>query len=100
MEERNVQRVKEIYAVLFLALAVLLLLSLVSYDPADPSFNRFITESPTPHNWIGSCGSYTADALFRLLGLAAFLLPPFFFFLSWKYFLQHSFLLYPGLLSS
>ena len=86
MDEKNFKRAREIYAVLFLALAVLLLLSLISYHPGDSSFNRYLTEAPPPHNLIGVCGSYTADALFRLLGLAAFLLPPLFFCLSWKYF--------------
>ncbi|MDP2268162.1 MAG: DNA translocase FtsK 4TM domain-containing protein [Deltaproteobacteria bacterium] len=96
MDERNFKRVREIYAVLFLALAVLLLLSLISYHPGDSSFNRYLTETRAPHNLIGVCGSYTADALFRLLGLTAFLLPLFFFLLAMTYFREDSFLIYPA----
>src|SRR5450756_1032182 len=94
MDEKNFKRTREIYALLFLALAVLLLLSLISYHPGDSSFNRYLTETHPPHNLIGVWGSYTADALFPLLGLAAFLLPLFFFILALAYFQQDSFLIH------
>ena len=97
MEEKNSTKASEIYALLFLAAAILLTLSLVSFDPADPSFNRFVTASTPPRNLIGAFGSYTADALFRLLGLAAFLLPLLGGVLSYKYFQRRSPALYPGL---
>jgi S-DNA-T family DNA segregation ATPase FtsK/SpoIIIE len=95
MDGNNFKRAREIYALLFLALAVLLLLSLISYHPGDSSFNRFLTEARAPHNLIGVCGSYTADALFRLLGLTAFLLPLFFFLLALTYFWPDPFPNYP-----
>ena len=95
MDGNNFKRAREIYALLFLALAVLLLLSLISYHPGDSSFNRFLTEARAPHNLIGVCGSYTADALFRLLGLTAFLLPLFFFLLALTYFRPDPFPNYP-----
>jgi S-DNA-T family DNA segregation ATPase FtsK/SpoIIIE len=96
MDEKNFKRAREITAVLFLALAVLLLLSLISYHPGDASFNRYLTETRPAHNLIGVCGSYTADALFRLSGLTAFLLPLFFFILALTYFQQDPFLMYPA----
>jgi len=91
MDEKKVIRAKEIYGVLFLALSVFLLLSLISYHPADPSFNRYATALSKPQNLIGSFGSYTVDALIRLIGINALLLPPFFFVLSYKYFKQGGF---------
>jgi hypothetical protein len=53
MDEKNFKRAREITAILFLALALLLLLSLISYDPGDASFNRYMTEVRPPHNLIG-----------------------------------------------
>ena len=91
MDEKTIKRVREIYGVLFLALSVFLLLCLISYHPADPSFNRYVTAVSKPHNLIGSFGSHTADILIRLIGLSAFLLPPFFFILSCRYFKQSGF---------
>ena len=95
MDEKNFKRAREIYALLFLTLAVLLLLSLISYHPGDSSFNRYVSEALPPHNLIGVCGSYTADALFRLLGLTAFLTPLFFLLIALTYSQQDSSLINP-----
>jgi DNA segregation ATPase FtsK/SpoIIIE, S-DNA-T family len=101
MSEKKAPRATEICALLFLALALFLLLSLISYHPSDPSFNRYATEDFPSHNFIGPFGSYTADMLFRLLGLSAFFLPLFFFILSCKYFKQDLSLIHgAGVLSS
>ena len=90
----NIKLVRKTCAVIFLMLAVLLLLSLISYHPGDSSFNRYLAEARPSHNLIGVCGSYTADALFRLLGLTALLLPLFFSLLAMTYFRQDPFLNY------
>src|SRR3989304_5297556 len=95
MSVRNQKRLQEIYALLFLAFSLILLLALVSYHPADPSFNSFSTEPAPVENWIGPFGSYTADVIIRLLGLAAFLLPLVFFIISCKYFKYDDFVIYP-----
>lgn len=100
MEEQSSKRLQEIYAVLFLTLALLLLLSLLSYHPDDPSFNRYLSDPYPPHNLIGVWGSYSADALFQFLGLAAFLLPLFFFCIAAKYFQHLSPAIYPGIFSA
>jgi len=77
---------REIKGVVCLALAVFLLLCLVSYHPQDPSFTRFVAVGKTIHNFTGHVGSYAADSLIRLLGLSSFLLPLIFLFCSFKYF--------------
>ena len=100
MDEKSSKRVKEIYAVLFLALGVLLLLSMLSYHPEDPSFNRYLSEPIPPHNLIGVWGSYSADAIFQLLGLAAFLLPLFLFVIAAKFIQHHPPSIHPGISSS
>jgi S-DNA-T family DNA segregation ATPase FtsK/SpoIIIE len=54
---------------------LLVLLSLASYLPQDPSLNSTVPPGTVPHNWIGPLGAYTADALLQVFGWVAFLLP-------------------------
>ena len=51
--------------------ALLLLLSLISYNPRDPSFNTATAGNAT--NWVGVAGATTADLLLQSFGLAALL---------------------------
>src|SRR5262249_17128698 len=59
--------------------AILALLSLISFNPDDPSFNisRNSAFMGKPQNVIGVVGAYVADAMFQLLGFSGFLLPVF-----------------------
>jgi DNA segregation ATPase FtsK/SpoIIIE, S-DNA-T family len=71
------KRLNELVGFLCLTAAVLLALSLISYNPHDPAFNvsaASVVENPV-RNWIGPVGSYTADLGFQVFGFAAFLLP-------------------------
>lgn len=54
-------------------LCFLLVLALLTYDPADPSFNTASDASPA--NFLGRDGALVADVLIQSLGLAAFLVP-------------------------
>lgn len=56
------------------ALALTLILSFISYDATDPSFNT--VTGAAPQNLMGSFGAYSADLLFQLFGFAATLLVP------------------------
>lgn len=56
------------------AVSVFLFLSLVSYDPRDPSLN-VVTTRPMVSNLCGLIGSYIADGLVQILGAGAFLAP-------------------------
>ncbi len=67
-------RLNELIGLLFLVLATLLFLSLISYHPADASLNTMSLAS-RPSNWIGPIGAWLADLLFQLLGITAFFLP-------------------------
>ncbi len=65
---------------ILLGLAVLALVAafaaaLVSYNPADPSFNS-ATAGPAT-NWTGTIGAHAADLLLQGIGLAAWLPVPF-----------------------
>jgi S-DNA-T family DNA segregation ATPase FtsK/SpoIIIE len=90
-EETLHKRTREIKGVVCLALAVFFLLSLFSYSPQDPSFTRFVADEISTHNLTGTFGSYTADSLIRLMGIAAFLLPVTLLTMAFRYFLRPSF---------
>ena len=63
-------------ALMAIAIALLIGLALISYDPHDASFNVSAAgEFSTWHNWIGPVGAYGADLFFQVFGFAAFLLP-------------------------
>jgi DNA segregation ATPase FtsK/SpoIIIE, S-DNA-T family len=84
-------RTREIKGVVCLTLAVFLLLCLASYSPQDPSFTRFVTDGASTQNLTGKFGSYTADSIIRLLGIASFLLPLALFACAFQYFLRPAF---------
>ena len=71
------RRLNELIGFLLFVAAILLFLALVSYSPADPSFD---TVGPAPasrpaSNWIGILGAFGSDLLLQAVGIAAFLLP-------------------------
>jgi S-DNA-T family DNA segregation ATPase FtsK/SpoIIIE len=65
----------EIAGVAFLFLAVLILLSLASYSPRDPSWASASPPATPVHNYIGRVGASVAEALLQSLGAVALLLP-------------------------
>ncbi|MFB3923582.1 MAG: DNA translocase FtsK [Terriglobia bacterium] len=68
------RRLSELTGFLMSVAGLLLLLSLASYRPIDPSLHTS-TADPNVRNWIGLVGSYTADLLFQAFGWVAFLCP-------------------------
>lgn len=68
----------ELAGFLLCVLGLLLILSLISYHPFDPSWDTAAAGGGV-HNWIGVMGSYSADALLQIFGWTAFLLPVFCF---------------------
>jgi len=82
------RRLNELIGFLLFVAAILLLLALVSYSPADRSLN---TVGPAPasrpaRNWVGILGAYGSDLLLQTAGIAAFLLPVMFAFLGARWF--------------
>ena len=71
------RRLNELIGFLCITVAVLIGLSLLTYNPRDVAFNVSAAageQNPT-RNWIGPAGAYSADLLFQVFGFAAFLLP-------------------------
>jgi DNA segregation ATPase FtsK/SpoIIIE, S-DNA-T family len=65
---------KEIAGILLFFLVVLTLVSLLSYNPADPSIHN-ATATSHIHNLFGLIGSHLAGLLIGLFGLGAFWIP-------------------------
>lgn len=66
----------EIFGVLLCAVVLLLLGSLLSYNPLDPSvFHRVADTSAPTHNVVGPFGAQIAALGFNFFGLAVFLVP-------------------------
>ena len=74
MEQSRLNR--EIWAVVISFTALLILVSLFTYDIHDRSFNTPSGAAIT-HNWGGFVGAYLADLLLQGLGLTAYLVPLF-----------------------
>src|SRR5262245_21845162 len=73
------RRINEFIGLLVLTFGILLALSLVSFNPDDPSFNisqnaKFIGK---PTNFVGVVGAYSADMVLQTWGYSAFLIPIF-----------------------
>jgi DNA segregation ATPase FtsK/SpoIIIE-like protein len=77
-------RTNEVIAVAILALAVLVFLCLVSYNPSDPTFNT--ASAQKVQNWIGVVGANFAEGLFSLVGVIAYLLPALLALIAWRIF--------------
>ncbi len=80
-------RFNEAVGLMLLSLALLLILSLVSFHPMDPSFNvsRQLIGQDSVHNFIGKYGSILADLLLTIFGYASFLFPVIFLIFGWKW---------------
>jgi S-DNA-T family DNA segregation ATPase FtsK/SpoIIIE len=66
-----------------LLVSLLLLLSLATYSPADPSLNT--ASNQIPRNWVGLFGAWLSDLVLQSIGLTAFLLPMWLAGLGWTW---------------
>lgn len=67
----------------FGALAIIMLLALLSYSPSDPGFSNTGSGAGKLHNLIGGAGAWFADFGFYLFGMPAFLFPAMALLLGW-----------------
>ena len=86
------KRLNELIGFLWMVVAILIALSLLSYSPEDPSLNTAgIITLPSAsgggmNNWVGVAGSYLADLLLQVLGYVSFLIPVVLAWHGWKWF--------------
>ena len=80
-------RLNEAVGLVLFTAAILIILSLVSYHPMDPSFNvaRNTIGKDVVQNFVGKFGSHTADLLLTAVGFGSFLLPIVFLIFGWKW---------------
>ncbi len=64
----------EVLAVVLVVAAILILLSIFTYDPKDPSFNS-VGPQRDPRNLIGIAGAFISDFFLQWFGLASLLVP-------------------------
>ncbi len=81
----KLEHVNEIKGIIILALSLILLASLVSFNSNDLSW---YTSKPNLHplNWIGPLGAFIAGAFLFMVGLSAYFLVAIGFFWSWNKF--------------
>lgn len=70
----GVQRLLEVGLIIFSGFALFLLLALLSFDPADPSWSQTGYQSNV-HNYAGPIGAWLADLLLFSFGWIAYLMP-------------------------
>jgi S-DNA-T family DNA segregation ATPase FtsK/SpoIIIE len=68
------QRINEIVGFIYMAIAILVLASLMTYEPADLEFFAS-TANVKLHNFVGIIGAYIGAILFFLIGWSAYIIP-------------------------
>ena len=71
----------EISGIILFALGIIVLLSLISYSPNDPSFLT-LNPSVKVKNYVGRFGSTIAEVLIQFFGIPCFIIPFIFFYFS------------------
>ena len=69
-----IRRIREALMIFGLALALVLLLALISYQSSDPGWSHIASQAEI-RNWTGRTGAWCADLLLYLWGTLAYLFP-------------------------
>ncbi len=74
---------KEIAGLVWMAAGLVLLLSLISFNNNDPSFNNNL-DPTTIHNFCGKVGAYVSDLFYQIIGLPALMIPLACLLFAWR----------------
>jgi DNA segregation ATPase FtsK/SpoIIIE, S-DNA-T family len=80
------RRVCEVMGVASFGFALIWLIALLTYEPADPAWFFNTGSGLPPANFIGRVGAFLAELSFQLLGYAAYLVPALLGVVGWHYF--------------
>ena len=80
------RRLSEFCGVTLFAAALIWLIALATYEPADPAWFFSAGANAAPANFAGRVGSFTAELSFQLFGYASYLIPVIFVIIGWHYF--------------
>ncbi|WAJ70788.1 DNA translocase FtsK [Catenovulum adriaticum] len=83
----GIQRLLEVGLITSAGCALFILISLISFNPLDPSWSQSGYNVPI-HNLAGAAGAWLSDLLFFFLGFVAYLVPIFIAFIGWAIFQQ------------
>ncbi|MEP6924612.1 MAG: DNA translocase FtsK [Pyrinomonadaceae bacterium] len=86
--QTNNSLANEIVGIILLAISVLLLLCLFTYNASDPSLNT-ASEQAT-QNFVGAIGANLATLLFQSIGLTAYVVPILLLWTAWQCFWSES----------
>jgi S-DNA-T family DNA segregation ATPase FtsK/SpoIIIE len=94
--EKGYSIANEIAAIVLLAIAVLVFLSLISFNENDYYFINSST-SQIRHNWIGVVGAVTAGVLINdAIGMTAYVIPALLALIAWRFFRSENILPRPS----
>jgi len=80
------RRVSEFVGVALFAMALFWIVSLASYEPADPTWFFSVGGRTTTANFAGRVGAFLAELSFQLVGYSAFIIPLALIVVGWNYF--------------
>jgi DNA segregation ATPase FtsK/SpoIIIE, S-DNA-T family len=80
------RRVREFVGVALFAAALIWIVALASYEPADPVWFFSAGAHGAPANFAGRVGAFLAELSFQLFGYAAYLVPALLVIIGWHYF--------------
>ena len=80
------RRVSEFVGVALFAAALIWIISLASYEPADPVWFFSSGGHAAPANFAGRVGAFLAELSFQLFGYASYLVPALMVIIGWNYF--------------
>src|SRR5207302_296153 len=80
------RRVSEFVGVALFAAALIWIISLASYEPADPVWFFSTGAHAVPANFAGRVGAFLAELSFQLFGYAAYLIPAVLVIVGWNHF--------------
>ena len=80
------RRISEFVGVALFALALIWLISLVTYEPTDPVWFFTTGAVHPPANFVGRVGAFLSELSFQLLGYGAYLIPGVMAWAGWYYF--------------
>ena len=80
------RRLSEFVGVALFAAALIWIISLASYEPADPVWFFSSGAHTVPANFAGRVGAFLAELSFQLFGYASYLIPAVMVIIGWNYF--------------
>ncbi|MBI4485780.1 MAG: DNA translocase FtsK 4TM domain-containing protein, partial [Acidobacteria bacterium] len=80
------RRVSEFVGVALFAAAIIWIISLATYEPADPVWFFSTGSNAAPANFAGRVGAFLAELSFQLFGYASYCIPAILVVIGWHHF--------------